>query len=252
MSAASLLKMVLRWLALVLATGAAGADEAFPSVHALIGRVAGSEAALHFTLEEVPADTKGREQMSLRSDGQRVVVGGTSPVAAASAFNWYLNDFLNTTYDWSTYQVILPQGSLPLPASRLTRPRLVKWSYHLLLAVSFGNVFALLFAGKPSESSTNLFMFAMLLQERVHVWLQSGFRGLGVLAETHRLDGDAGHQPSPGLPRPGEGSSTGLRSLQHHVPGAPAFHLRAGLLAVVPHGQHASLGRPDFAGVDRR
>ncbi|CAE7534237.1 NAGLU [Symbiodinium natans] len=123
--------MVLRWLALVLATGAAGADEAFPSVHALIGRVAGSEAALHFTLEEVPADTKGREQMSLRSDGQRVVVGGTSPVAAASAFNWYLNDFLNTTYDWSTYQVILPQGSLPLPASRLTRPRLVKWSYHL-------------------------------------------------------------------------------------------------------------------------
>ena len=117
------------WLALAFAGVAAGEDDAFPSVHALIGRVVGQDAGQKFRLEELTADSEGREQMSLRSDGKQVVVGGTSPIAAASAFNWYLNEFLNTTYDWSTYQVILPE-TFPLPAT-VRKPRLVEWSYHL-------------------------------------------------------------------------------------------------------------------------
>lgn len=38
---------------------------------------------------------------AVRSNG-KVVLRGTTAVELASAFNWYLNEYLNATYDWNT------------------------------------------------------------------------------------------------------------------------------------------------------
>jgi alpha-N-acetylglucosaminidase len=87
--------------------------------------------------------------MQLDSRGGKVVLRGTGGVELASALNWYMNDYLNATYDWSTYaKGLLPhvQGDLsgpgtgsgsgsalplPLPASRRAKARTVPHSYYL-------------------------------------------------------------------------------------------------------------------------
>jgi len=70
-----------------------------------------------------------KEVMGLRPAAGKVMLQGSSTVALASAFNWYLNDFLNTTYDWSTYEVFIP-SSPPMPAT-VNRTRVVQNSYYL-------------------------------------------------------------------------------------------------------------------------
>mmetsp|Transcript_102308 Transcript_102308/g.180245 ORF Transcript_102308/g.180245 Transcript_102308/m.180245 type:complete len:734 (-) Transcript_102308:82-2283(-) len=98
------------------------------AVSDLINRVVGSHSQ-SFALEVIPKDSHGREVMGLASHYGKVLLQGSSGVSLASALNWYLNDFLNTTYDWSTYEVLLPE-SLPLPPSK-TLTRVVKFSYYL-------------------------------------------------------------------------------------------------------------------------
>mmetsp|Transcript_95364 Transcript_95364/g.199513 ORF Transcript_95364/g.199513 Transcript_95364/m.199513 type:complete len:744 (-) Transcript_95364:46-2277(-) len=113
--------------------GAAEADDQLAAATELVERVAGKDRADRWfkvqLIEKDPVSQGDLETMSLRAQQGKVVLGGTTAVAVASALNWYLNDFLNTTYDWSTYEALFPE-ELPLPPS-LNRTRLVKYSYHL-------------------------------------------------------------------------------------------------------------------------
>jgi len=108
--------------------GPAAADDGRAAAEDLVRRVAGAHAE-RFRLEIVPKSAAGAEVMGLSSDGSNVILHGSGGVALASAFNWYLNDFLNTTYDWSTYDVVFP-SILPLPSS-MTLNRVVKHSYYM-------------------------------------------------------------------------------------------------------------------------
>lgn len=92
-------------------------------------RIAGSDRASTFDLELAPRDVHGREVMGLTSRGGRIVLRGSTPISLASAFNLYLKEFLNTTYDWSTYEAVFP-AVLPLPPE-VSRTRAVASSYHL-------------------------------------------------------------------------------------------------------------------------
>ena len=96
------------------------------------------EQSSRFTLTLIPT-RDGRDVMQLASDGAQIVVRGSSAIALASAFNWYLNDYLHTTYDWNTYTLTLPKGPLPLPPAAGTAlvPRLSKWSAYDMAAVFF-------------------------------------------------------------------------------------------------------------------
>ena len=99
-------------------------------------------AASQFELELLPAQPDGVAAMQLGSKGGKVHLLGTGGVELASALNWYLNDYLNATYDWNTYaegqipaltnapaeNAALP---LPLPETSPVRPRQVPYSYYM-------------------------------------------------------------------------------------------------------------------------
>ena len=68
--------------------------------------------------------------MQLSSNAGKVILRGSSGVGLASAVNWYLNEYCNTTYDWNTYAPQLP-ATLPLPRTTEVRARVVKWSYYM-------------------------------------------------------------------------------------------------------------------------
>eukprot|EP01084_Bolivina_argentea_P185787 320330_1 len=53
--------------------------------------------------------------IELDNNGSNIILRGTSIIALTNAFNWYLEDFANTTYDWRTYTVNMPTSPLPLP-----------------------------------------------------------------------------------------------------------------------------------------
>jgi len=106
----------------------AGLEAERRAAEGLVRRVAGP-AAWRFRLELVDRAPTGPELMGLGADGGSVVLRGTSGVSLAAAFNWYLNDYLNTTYDWSTYEAVLPP-ELPLPTAA-TKARVVNQSYYL-------------------------------------------------------------------------------------------------------------------------
>lgn len=99
-------------------------------------------AAAQFELELLPAQPDGAAAMQLGSKGGKVHLLGTGGVELASALNWYLNEYLNATYDWNTYaegqlpaltnapaeNAALP---LPLPETSPVRPRQVPYSYYM-------------------------------------------------------------------------------------------------------------------------
>ena len=66
--------------------------------------------------------------MELDNNGTSIVLRGSSTMALAVAFNWYLRDYCNTTYDWRTYTVSLP-NTLPLP-DYARKVRSVPFSYY--------------------------------------------------------------------------------------------------------------------------
>ena len=59
-------------------------------------------AASQFELELLPAQPDGVAAMQIGSKAGKVLLKGTGGVELASALNWYLNDYLNATYDWNT------------------------------------------------------------------------------------------------------------------------------------------------------
>ena len=101
-------------------------------------------AASQITMELLPPQADGAAAMQLDSQGGKVVLRGTGGVEMASALNWYMNDYLNATYDWNTYaegqvpQLTGPAGALegkalplPLPKTSAVKPREVPWSYYM-------------------------------------------------------------------------------------------------------------------------
>jgi alpha-N-acetylglucosaminidase len=110
----------------------AGKVDPTEAVARLIDRVL-PQFSDRFVLGTLPQQ-EGKDVMQLGSSGDSVVLLGSSSIALASAFNWYLNEFCNTTYDWNTYGPILPNGTLPLPPTSGTaiRVRQSKWSKSLV------------------------------------------------------------------------------------------------------------------------
>lgn len=100
-------------------------------------------AASQITMELLPAQPDGAAAMQLDSKGGKVVLRGTGGVEMASALNWYMNDYLNATYDWNTYaEGQLPELTgeisaadralpLPMPETSPIKPRQVPWSYYM-------------------------------------------------------------------------------------------------------------------------
>ena len=112
-------------------------------------------ASGQFELELLPAQPDGVAAMQIGSKDGKVHLLGTGGVELASALNWYLNDYLNCTYDWNTYaEGQLPAAPdaddgappqpqlrnapaadaalpLPLPERSAVRPRQVPYSYYM-------------------------------------------------------------------------------------------------------------------------
>lgn len=74
------------------------------AAYALLYRVVPSPLSRSFEMQLIPK-VDGRDAMQLSSDSARglVVLRGSGAVELASALNWYLNDYLNITFDWNTY-----------------------------------------------------------------------------------------------------------------------------------------------------
>eukprot|EP01084_Bolivina_argentea_P094731 170328_1 len=66
--------------------------------------------------------------MELDNNGTGIILRGSSTIALIVAFNWYLESYCNTTYDWRTYTLELPE-KLPLP-NHQKKMRSVPFSYY--------------------------------------------------------------------------------------------------------------------------
>ena len=67
--------------------------------------------------------------MELDNNGTNgIILRGSSTIALCVAFNWYLEEYCNTTYDWRTYSLDLP-SELPLPPYQ-KNIRSVPYSYY--------------------------------------------------------------------------------------------------------------------------
>ena len=114
------------------------------AAEALLNRVIPAELVAHFQCELLPTSTGGVAQMQLSSDPatNTIILRGTSGVEIASALNWYMNDYLNITFDWATYAegqwqgtakyTTTPGQQLPLPPTTTPIvPRQLSQSYYL-------------------------------------------------------------------------------------------------------------------------
>jgi hypothetical protein len=92
----------------------------------LLQRVLPAQYHAKFQLELLPPhhhppSAAAAEAAAMQLDstvGGKVVLRGTGGVELASALNWYLNEYLNATYDWNT----VSQTSSPCPYLRCRRP----------------------------------------------------------------------------------------------------------------------------------
>eukprot|EP01084_Bolivina_argentea_P238711 401060_1 len=74
--------------------------------------------------------------IQLDNDGTNIILRGSSTIALAVAFNWYLEDYCNTTYDWRTYTIDMP-SQLPLPISQQKRRSVPFMYYQNVCTVSY-------------------------------------------------------------------------------------------------------------------
>ena len=58
--------------------------------------------------------SKPLDIIELDNDGTNIILRGSSTIGLAVAFNWYLQSYCNTSYDWRTYSLDMP-NILPLP-----------------------------------------------------------------------------------------------------------------------------------------
>jgi len=111
-------------------------------------------ASKRFFQVQVIPKVDGKDVMQLSSAKNFVVLRGSGGVELASAFGWYLNEYLNITYDWNTYaagqlpplppppsdlSLSVPSSTantrllkkLPLPPTSPLRVRQVPYSYYM-------------------------------------------------------------------------------------------------------------------------
>ena len=70
--------------------------------------------------------------MGIGSRGGKVLLQGSNGVEVASALSWYLNRYVNTTFDWSNYEILLPADQpLPRPPEAESRARYTNYSYYM-------------------------------------------------------------------------------------------------------------------------
>ena len=99
-------------------------DDPVAAATALLNRVVPSNLVKNFRLELIPpanntaGEAVGVMQLSSDTTGT-VILRGSGGVEIASALNWYMNDYLNITFDWATYaevrQQILNVNDLRIP-----------------------------------------------------------------------------------------------------------------------------------------
>ena len=87
-------------------------DDPVQAATELLQRILPGASGL-FELELLPAQPDGVAAMQIGSKDGKVHLLGTGGVELASALNWYLNDYANTTFDWSNYEVVLPPAEQP-------------------------------------------------------------------------------------------------------------------------------------------
>ena len=87
-------------------------DARIDAAYALIERVTPGYGD-QFKLEMIEADN-GQDVYEIDNDGKRVILRGNTPVALATAFNWYLKYTCNAHVSWFGDQLNLPER-LPLP-----------------------------------------------------------------------------------------------------------------------------------------
>ncbi|RYX82026.1 alpha-N-acetylglucosaminidase [bacterium] len=84
-------------------------------VAGLIRRVTPGASA-NFRVENLPS--QGGERFEIRGDNGKVVLRGSTPIAQASAYGWYLKHVANAHLSWGGDQTKLP-ARLPLPLAPL-------------------------------------------------------------------------------------------------------------------------------------
>jgi alpha-N-acetylglucosaminidase len=100
------------------------------AVTALVQRVLPNHHS-RFELELLHSGGASAMQLDVRGDA--IILRGTGGVELASALNWYLNKYLNVTYDWNTYaeNQVPSQLPLPLPEKSAVIRRRLPISYYM-------------------------------------------------------------------------------------------------------------------------
>src|SRR4051812_38428511 len=105
-------------LLLIFATRSASAlPERSPAADALVRRIVPAAVAERFVTEIIPSaedDGAARDTFELDSHEDKIVLRGNSPVAIASALNWYLKYDCHCQISWCGSNLALPDP-LPLP-----------------------------------------------------------------------------------------------------------------------------------------
>lgn len=84
----------------------------------LVRRVVKQDAAT-FVVEEIEQEN-GLDCFEIESCGDKIVLRGSSPVAVASALNWYLKYYCHRQVSWNNFEVSLP-CPLPTVVSKVRR-----------------------------------------------------------------------------------------------------------------------------------
>jgi alpha-N-acetylglucosaminidase len=99
------------------------------AARALIARVVPANAA-SFEVAAIPADA-GQDVFEVRSRGDRIVLGGSSGVAIASALNWYLEHVAGVNASLPLEPITLRAPLAPVPAPvRVTTPYTVRYFFN--------------------------------------------------------------------------------------------------------------------------
>jgi hypothetical protein len=150
------------------------------AAQALLERVVPASLVPAFQLELIPpaADRSAVMQLSSVAASNTVVLRGSGGVELAAALNWYMNDYLNITYDWNTYAEGQWSGSgrfadvdaaqsLPLPpADGAVRPRQLGQSYYMNVRAWVGGGWKLSARAwlRLCQPATSFFSFFAALQ----------------------------------------------------------------------------------------
>jgi hypothetical protein len=115
-------------------------NDPISAVNDLIKRVVPSQYVNFFKCELLPSSSTSAMQLSSDASTGMIILRGTGGVEIASALNWYLNDYLNVTFDWATYgkgqwhgtaKYLIEKDSLPQPSTTPIRRRQLSQSYYL-------------------------------------------------------------------------------------------------------------------------